>query len=47
MGETPWVHLDIAAISRTNTDKFYNRKGATGFAVRTLIEFASSFEVYN
>lgn len=43
-GETPWAHLDIAAISRTNSDKFYNRKGATGFAVRTLIEFAGSFE---
>ena len=44
-GEIPWAHLDIAAISRTNSDKFYNRKGATGFAVRTMIQFARLFEI--
>ena len=44
-GGIPWAHLDIAAISRTNSDKFYNRKGATGFAVRTMIQFARLFEI--
>ena len=45
VGEIPWAHLDIAAISRTSLDKYYYRKGATGFAVRTLIEFARSFAI--
>ncbi|MBD3371709.1 MAG: aminopeptidase, partial [Candidatus Coatesbacteria bacterium] len=37
VGETPWAHLDIA--SKEFTDKPYGayRKGATGFAMRTLV----------
>ena len=45
VGEIPWAHLDIAAVSRTSSNKYYHRIGATGFAVRTLIEFAQSFAI--
>jgi leucyl aminopeptidase len=34
---TPWVHLDIAGPFMTERDKGYQVKGATGVAVRTLI----------
>lgn len=39
VGDTPWVHLDIAGPSNVNKDKGYMSKGATGFGVRTLVEF--------
>lgn len=37
VGDTPWVHLDIAGTSLTNKEKGYKVKGATGVTVRTLI----------
>ena len=37
VGETPWVHLDIAGTSMTDKDRGYNVKGATGVPVRTLV----------
>src|SRR5512136_2170781 len=37
VGDTPWVHLDIAGTSLTNKEKGHVVKGATGVAVRTLI----------
>ena len=40
---TPWVHLDIAGPVTTGEDRGYEVKGATGFAVRTLIELISTF----
>lgn len=40
----PWAHLDIAGPARSDVDEGYVRKGATGFAVRTLLELVSSFE---
>jgi leucyl aminopeptidase len=39
VGETPWVHLDIAGPSFANKDRGYILKGGTGVGVRTLIEF--------
>jgi len=39
VGETPWVHLDIAGPSLSNKEKGYVAKGATGVGVRTLVEF--------
>ena len=36
-GDTPWVHLDIAATSMTEKERGYLVKGATGVPVRTLI----------
>ncbi len=35
-GDTPWVHLDIAGTSRSEKEKSYLVKGATGVGVRTL-----------
>jgi leucyl aminopeptidase len=44
VGDRPWAHLDIAGPTRTEEDAYDQRKGATGFGVRTLIEFLSSYE---
>ena len=37
--ETPWVHLDIAGPVWTDKDDGYNSAGATGFPVRTLVNW--------
>lgn len=37
VGDTPWVHLDIAGTSLTSKERGYIVKGATGVTVRTLI----------
>ncbi len=39
-GETPWVHLDIAGTSRTEKERAFLVKGATGVGVRTLVNLA-------
>jgi leucyl aminopeptidase len=36
--DTPWAHLDIAGTAWAETKEPYQPKGATGVAVRTLIE---------
>jgi leucyl aminopeptidase len=41
-GNTPWVHLDIAGTSRSEKDRGYIVKGATGVTVRTLVNLALS-----
>lgn len=38
VGDTPWVHLDIAGPSQSPKDRGYLAKGATGVGVRTLVE---------
>jgi leucyl aminopeptidase len=45
VGDTPWVHLDVAGTSDTNLfgkESGYRVKGATGTPVRTLINLTSS-----
>lgn len=42
VGETPWVHLDIAGTSDTDKDHGYKIKGATGVPVRTLVNLVLS-----
>ncbi len=37
IGDTPWVHLDIAATSFGDKEWKYYTKGATGVPVRTLV----------
>jgi len=37
-GDGPWAHLDIAGTAWAETKKAYQPKGATGVAVRVLIE---------
>lgn len=39
VGETPWLHLDIAGPSQSPKERGYYAKGATGYGVRTLVEF--------
>jgi len=43
VGETPWAHLDIASTADTDRSTPLHRRGATGFAVRTLVETLRSF----
>jgi len=44
VAETPWVHLDIAGPSRAEKDRTYLVKGATGVAVRTLVNLTLTHE---
>jgi len=37
----PWVHLDIAGVADTEKDLPYYKSGATGWGVRTLVEWVS------
>ena len=37
VGDTPWVHLDIAGTSLSTKERTYRVKGATGVPVRTLV----------
>lgn len=39
----PWAHIDIAGVSRVETDKTWRSKGATGFGTRLLIELLLGF----
>ena len=39
-GGLPWVHLDIAGTAWADEAKPWQAKGATGVAVRTLVELA-------
>ncbi|MGC9779722.1 MAG: leucyl aminopeptidase [Candidatus Heimdallarchaeota archaeon] len=36
--EVPWIHMDIAGVSRQESDKGYNPKGGKGAAVRLIID---------
>jgi leucyl aminopeptidase len=38
VGESPWVHLDIAGPAMSPKERGYFAKGATGVGVRTLVE---------
>jgi len=42
-GDAPWVHMDIAGTFRSDKERAYLVKGATGTGVRTLINLALSF----
>lgn len=44
VGETPWVHLDIAGTSFNVPDVSYYRPGATGFGVRLIADLMCNFE---
>ncbi len=43
VGETPWVHLDIAGTSWMDEARPYIAKGPTGMAVRTIAEWVRSY----
>jgi len=42
VGETPWVHLDIAGPAFSEKDNAYITKGGVGFGVRTLVRYVLS-----
>jgi leucyl aminopeptidase len=42
VGDTPWVHLDIAGTFMSEKERNYMVKGATGVPVRTLINLVMS-----
>jgi len=44
VGETPWVHLDIAGTGWGGRSSSYQGKGATGVGVRLLIELLRSWD---
>jgi leucyl aminopeptidase len=39
VGETPWVHVDLAGPSTADKDNGETSKGGTGFAVTTILEY--------
>lgn len=41
--DTPWVHLDIAAVAWLDADKPWMAKGPSGVAVRSIVEWVRSF----
>jgi leucyl aminopeptidase len=43
VGETPWVHLDIAAMAWLDADKAWIAKGPSGVAVRSIIEWVRGY----
>ncbi len=43
VGDTPWVHLDLAGTAWNDEEKPYMPKGPSGVAVRTLVELGSTF----
>jgi leucyl aminopeptidase len=45
VGETPWVHLDIAGTSWNEGDLSHMAKGPTGVAVRTLVQLCRDFSI--
>ena len=46
-GGLPWVHMDIAGTAWAEESKPYQPKGATGVAVRTLVELALAAETWS
>ncbi|BCM90755.1 cytosol aminopeptidase [Abditibacteriota bacterium] len=39
---TPWAHLDIAAVSHVRDSRLLTERGATGFGVRLILDFLST-----
>jgi len=44
VGDTPWVHMDIAGVDMMSTDKGWVSKGASGYSVRAMINLAVAME---
>lgn len=44
VGDTPWIHLDIAGTAWDFTEKSYIPKGPSGTGVRTLVEFIRNWK---
>ncbi len=44
VGETPWVHVDIAGPAAADKESGHIGKGGTGFAVATIVEYLAARE---
>jgi len=44
VGETPWIHLDIAGVAWLEEQKPWMAKGPSGTPVRSLVEWVKSYE---
>lgn len=42
VGDTPWIHLDIAGVDNMPADKGWVAKGASGYSVRAMVSLAVS-----
>src|SRR5258708_34517342 len=45
VGDTPWIHLDIASTTWIDDNRGWIAKGPSGMAVRSLVEFVRSFAI--
>ena len=43
VGQTPWIHLDIAGPARATADEAEVTKGATGYGARLLLSFLAGY----
>jgi leucyl aminopeptidase len=43
VGETPWVHLDIAGCAWNDESKPWMASGPSGIAVRSVVEWARGY----
>jgi leucyl aminopeptidase len=43
VGETPWIHLDIAALAWNDEQTAWLAKGPSGVAVRSIVEWVRSY----
>jgi len=43
VGDTPWIHLDIAGVAWMEDAKPWIAKGPSGIPVRSLVEFVRRF----
>lgn len=43
VGDSPWLHLDIAGPAFRKTAQAYQPKGGTGFGVRLLVDYLSNY----
>jgi leucyl aminopeptidase len=44
VGDTPWLHLDIAGLAWLDADKSWIARGPSGVAVRSIVEWVRSYE---
>ena len=45
VGDTPWVHVDIAGPASADKEAGHVAKGGTGFAVATIVEYLAGSRV--
>ena len=46
VGDTPWVHFDIAGTSNTSSATPFAPKGSTGVMIRTIVDLIESGTLY-